>query len=235
MEDNIKKALSDVEEIKRVLGLTFGDFSAAAKLFFTAGIFWVIEGLLSLADTFGLWHALPDGMPAGRQAAIVIYARQGLGILGLAAVLAVYLHCRGQQKRRAQGLGLQLIDLWGCLFLGVTVYGELAARLSRAFSPDEIALYVNIPYLFLMAAMPLLLMATGILTGRGAPKLLALVYAVVSIVILVLPTTVEYAVGQGMTQSVSLGAALSTSVIPGIFAVILGGVMKLEHPAPIFH
>lgn len=223
---DVKKALEDVSEIKRIFLDTYNDFSQAVKLFFIAGFFWLVEGVATSLNSYGMWRLLPEHIQMGKQVAVVSFITQGITMLGFLAVLVAYLNLRKKQKLYAKGLGLQLIDMWGCLLLGITLYGDLAARLSITLSVEKIARYVSIPYMFLMAAIPLMFFVTGVLVNRKAPKVLALIYALTSLILMILPTTVEYNIGQGTSMSVFLGTVIGTSILPGTFLILLGYLMR---------
>ena len=121
---------------------------ALPALFLTAaGIFWTAQGLLSAANTLGIWHLLGQTMPIGQR---------------LAAWLAL------EQPGR-------VIELSG---------------------------------LFVMAAMPLTLFVTGVLTGSVAQKLLALLHALAGLALLAIPAQIEYSIAAGVTTTLHLASML---------------------------
>jgi len=210
MKDDVERALDDVNEIKRVLTLTVDDFSSVANLFIVTGLFWVVTGILSIWNMFG----------SSINITVAIISR-AISFIGFIATLCIYLSCRKEQKRRAKGLGLQLIDIWGCLFLGVTVYARIADMI-LLLSADKIPQHTSLYYLFLMVSIPLMLMVTGILVDRKSPKILAIIYIIINLIFLAFPIPIEYSIGQDITLNFSLGVVLSTAILPGLFTLFLG-------------
>jgi len=209
MNDDVERALDDVSEIKRVLAFTVDDFSSVANLFIVTGSFWVVKGILSIWNMFGSINI------------IVAIISRSISFIGFIATLCIYLSCRKEQKRRAKGLGLQLIDMWGCLFLGVTVYARIA-DMTLLLSADNIPQHTSFYSIFLMVAIPLMLMVTGILVDRKSPKILSVVYIISNLIFLAFPIPIEYSIGQDITLYFSFGVVLGTDIFPGLFTLFLG-------------
>jgi len=224
---DIQKALGDIADIKHILAVTRRDFSQAARLFLLAGAFRLAKGGFDFLNAFGLWGLFSDGTPVGKQVALLSYLGQAVGYIGFVAVLWAYLACRNGQKNRGGGLGLVCIDIWGCLLVGAPVFSGLLSRIGNLLFSMNPQSYSFIAYTagFYTIAMPLLLMATGLLLQKGLPKLLALLYCLVSIAFLFVPNF-EFAIANGVTTTVSLSLQLGQHIWPAIFLLALGLWLK---------
>ena len=118
MGRNIQQALDDVGEIKRILNQTGRDLSNAARLFFLAGAVWAAEGLLQLAGTLLKTVQPAGGVPTlGICTSAYLISLQAIHWGGWLAVLLMWLCLRRRQKELSRGLGLQLLDIWGCFLV----------------------------------------------------------------------------------------------------------------------
>ncbi len=224
---DIQKALGDITDIKKILDITRRDFSQAARLFLLAGAFRLAKGIFDFINAFGLWGLFSEGTPVGVQVSVLAYLGQAVGYVGFVAVLWAYLACRNAQKNRGAGLGLVCIDIWGCLLVGAPVFSGLITRVGNLLFSMNPQSYTFISYTagFYIIAMPLLLMATGLLLQKGFPKLLALLYCLVSFVLLFVPNF-EYAIANGVTTTVSLSLQLGQHIWPALFMLALGLWLK---------
>lgn len=230
-KEQVQKALEDLTEIKRVFENTGRDFTEAVKLLFIAGMFFVAESVISSLNILATWNFFSENVSVGRQVAVVSYISGGLSLIGFFATLTTYLFLRRKQKRFAKGLGLQLLDIWGGFLIGISLYAYALNMISLYVAEEQVARYVSIPHMFFMAAMPLMLFVTGILVNKRSPKLLALLYILVSLTTTALSRTVDLAVGSGMTMQISVGSLLGTGILPGIFLIgagLLTGKKKEE-------
>ena len=131
MERNIQQALDDVGEIKRILNQTGRDLSNAARLFFLAGAVWAAEGLLQLAGTLLMTVQPAGGVPTlGIRTSAYLISLQAIHWGGWLAVLLMWLCLRRRQKELSRGLGLQLLDIWGCFLVGVTLLERAVSNIS---------------------------------------------------------------------------------------------------------
>jgi hypothetical protein len=174
----------------------------------------------------GHWHLLGQTLPIGQRVAIAAYVQQGIQLAALIAVLAAYLSCRSAQRRLARNTALQLIDIWGGMLLGVTLYGAAGQRLAAWFALEQPGRVIELSGPFVMAAMPLTLFVTGVLTGSAAQKLLALLHALIGLALLAIPAQIEYSIAAGVTTTLHLASMLGTRLIPGLFLPISAALMR---------
>lgn len=201
------------------------ELALPARFLTAAGIFWTAQGLLSAANTLGIWYLLGQTLPIGQRVAIAAYVQQGIQLTALIAVLAAYLSCRSAQRRLARNTALQLTDIWGGMLLGVTLYGAAGQRLAAWFALEQPGRVIELSGPFVMAAMPLTLFVTGVLTGSAAQKLLALLHALIGLALLAIPSQIEYSIAAGVTTTLHLASMLGTRLIPGLFLPISAALM----------
>lgn len=231
MERNIQQALDDVGEIKRILNQTGRDLSNAARLFFLAGAVWAAEGLLQLAGTLLMTVQPASGVPTlGIRTSAYLISLQAIHWGGWLAVLLMWLCLRRRQKELSRGLGLQLLDIWGCFLVGVTLLERAVSNISAYLTFHKPLQGVPVWYLFLMVSLPLMLFLTGVLTGKRGPSYLAAGWIALSLILLLIPWF-ELPVEENITMTLSLNTLLCSSLLPGLFLLALGALMMRQREA----
>lgn len=232
MERNIQQALDEVGEIKRILGQTGRDLSNAARLFFLAGAVWAAEGLLQLAGTLLMTVQPAGGLPLlGTRVSAYLISLQAIHWGGWLAVLLVWLGLRRRQKELSRGLGLQLLDIWGCFLVGVTLLERAVSNISAYLTFHKPLQGVPVWYLFLMVSLPLMFFLTGVLTGKRGPSCLAAGWVALSLVLLLLPWF-ELPLAENTTMTIPPNTLLSGSLLPGLFLLALGALVKRQQENP---
>lgn len=171
-----------------------------------------------MANFFGMWNS-----PL-QNARLFAYISTGLLFVKVVVVLLVYLRCRKEQKSKAKGLGLQLVDLWGIVLIGMPLLGNVINGILYV-TTNEIGI-LPVSFVLLIATIPLALFITGEMTNYSIPKIMALIYFIINLIIITIPSTLERAVSQDVIHFIPLGPILGTTIIPGIFILILGFILK---------
>ena len=114
----------------------------------------------------------------------------------------------------------------------IACWGDKQSRLERAVSNISAYLTFHKPlqgvpvwYLFLMVSLPLMLFLTGVLTGKRGPSYLAAGWVALSLVLLLL-------LAENTTMTIPPNTLLSGSLLPGLFLLALGALVKRQRENP---
>ena len=115
--------------------------------------------------------------------------------------------------------------------VGVTLLERAVSNISAYLTFHKPLQGVPVWYLFLMVSLPLMLFLTGVLTGKRGPSYLAAGWVALSLVLLLLPWF-ELPLAENTTMTIPPNTLLSGSLLPGLFLLALGALVKRQRENP---